>query len=81
MNQTNRWAGSVFRGFQGRTAGSQEGKALINVGNVGEGVQGKKTPVGKKCPLQTVALAVDEKAKAIKSSQGRAQSWWRPSRA
>ena len=51
MNQTNRWAGSLFRGFQGRTAGSQEGKALINVGNVGEGAQGKKTPVGKKCPL------------------------------
>ena len=37
-------------------------------------------PVGKKCPLKTVALAVDEKEKAIKSSRGRAQSWWRPSR-
>ena len=24
-----------------------------------------KTPVGKKCPLKTVALAVDEKEKAI----------------
>ena len=28
----------------------------------------KKTPVCKKCLLKTVALAVDEKAKAIKSS-------------
>ena len=37
--------------------------------------------MGKKCPLKTVALAVDEKEKAIKSSRGRAQSWWRPSRA
>ena len=37
--------------------------------------------MGKRCPLKTVALAVDEKEKAIKSSQGRAQSWWRPSRA
>ena len=37
-----------------------------------------KTPVGKKCPLKTVALAVDDKEKAIKSSWGRAQSWWRP---
>ena len=35
--------------------------------------------MGKKCPLKTVALAVDEKEKAIESSQGRAQSWWRPS--
>ena len=38
-----------------------------------------KTPVGKKCPLKTVALLVDEKEKAIESSRGRAQSWWRPS--
>ena len=30
-----------------------------------------KTPVGKKCPLKTVALLVDEKEKAIESSQGR----------
>ena len=37
-------------------------------------------PVGKKCPLKTVALAVDEKEKAIGSSRGRAQSWWRLSR-
>ena len=37
-----------------------------------------KTPVGKKYPLKTIALAVDEKEKAIESSQGRAQSWWRP---
>ena len=36
--------------------------------------------MGKKCPLKTVALAVDEKEKAIESSRGRAQSWWRPSR-
>ena len=35
--------------------------------------------MGKKCPLKTVALAVDEKEKSVKSSQGRAQSWWRPS--
>ena len=34
--------------------------------------------MGKKCPLKTVALAVDEKEKAIESSWGRAQSWWRP---
>ena len=27
-------------------------------------------PVGKECPLKTVALVVDEKAKEIKSSQG-----------
>ena len=33
-----------------------------------------KTPVGKKCPLKTVALLVDEKEKAIESSRGRAQS-------
>ena len=37
--------------------------------------------MGKKCPLRTTVLAVDEKEKAIKSSRGRAQSWWRPSRA
>ena len=37
-------------------------------------------PVGKKCPLKTVTLTVDEKEEAIKSSWGRAQSWWRPSR-
>ena len=37
--------------------------------------------MGRKCPLKTVALAVDEKEEAIKSSRGRAQSWWRPSRA
>ena len=37
--------------------------------------------MGKKCPLKTIVLAVDEKEKAIKSSWGRAQSWWRPSRA
>ena len=37
--------------------------------------------MGKKCPLKTVALVVDEKEKAIKSSQGRAQSWWRSLRA
>ena len=35
-----------------------------------------KNAVGKKCPLKTVPLAVDEKEEAIKSSQGRAQSWW-----
>ena len=35
---------------------------------------------GKKCPLKTVTLTVDEKEEAIKSSWGRAQSWWRPSR-
>ena len=33
-------------------------------------------PLGKKCPLKTVALTVDEKQKAIKSSQGTARSWW-----
>ena len=37
-------------------------------------------PVGKKCQLKTIALAVDEKEKEIKGSQGRAQSWWKPSR-
>ena len=31
--------------------------------------------MGKKRPLKTVALVVDEKAKAIKSSWGKAQSW------
>ena len=36
--------------------------------------------MGKKCPLKTIALAVDEKEKAIESSRGRAQSWWRPLR-
>ena len=43
----------------------------------------KKTPVGKKCPLKTVALAIKmwRKSKAIESSQGRAQSWQKPSRA
>ena len=35
--------------------------------------------MGKKCSLKTVALVVDEKEKAIESSRGRAQSWWRPS--
>ena len=29
-------------------------------------------PVGKKCPLKTVTLTVDEKEEAIKSSWGRA---------
>ena len=29
-----------------------------------------KNVCGQKCPLKTVALAVDEKAKAIQSSQG-----------
>ena len=46
-------------------------------------------PVRKKHPLKTVALAVrlkavtekPDKSKATKSIQGRAQSWWRPSRA
>ena len=38
-------------------------------------------PVGEKCPLKTVVHGVDEKEKAIKSSQGRGQSWWRPSQA
>ena len=37
----------------------------------------KKTPVCKKYLLKIVALAVDEKAKAIKSSYVRVQSWWR----
>ena len=27
--------------------------------------------MGRKCPLTTIALAVDEKEKAIKSSQGK----------
>ena len=36
--------------------------------------------VGKKCSLKTVALTVDENEKPIESSQGRAQSWWKPSR-
>ena len=31
-------------------------------------------PVGKKCPLKTVGIAVDEKEKEIKSSQSGAQS-------
>ena len=30
--------------------------------------------MGKKCLFKTVALAVDEKEKAIKSSRGRAQT-------
>ena len=101
VNQTNRWAGSVFQGsvwspatFKKVTAGSQwnldKSRLCQNVRNVPEmsgcsknvGKERKiKTPVGKKCPLKTVALAVDEKEKAIKSSRGRAQSWWRPSRA
>ena len=59
---------------QGRTADPQ-------VKNVGEERQGKKVRVVKKCPFKAVALAVDEKAKAIKSSQGRAQSRRRPPRA
>ena len=46
--------------------------------NVGKELK-VKTSVGKRCPLKTVALAVDEKEKAIQSSRGRAQSWWRPS--
>ena len=37
--------------------------------------------MGIKRPLKTIAFAVDEKEKAIKSNWGRAQSWWRPSRA
>ena len=32
--------------------------------------------MGKKFPLKTVALLVDEKEKAIEIIQGRAQSWW-----
>ena len=40
-----------------------------------------KTPVGKKCLLKTIALSEDEKEEAIKSSRGRAQSWWRVSQA
>ena len=40
--------------------------------------------MGKKCPLRTVAPAVkltekSGKSKATESSQGRVQSWWRPS--
>ena len=31
--------------------------------------------MNKKFLLKNIALAVDEKAKAIESSQGRAQSW------
>ena len=42
--------------------------------NVGERAQGKKRLWVKKCPLKIVALAVDAKAKAIESSQGRSQS-------
>ena len=37
--------------------------------------------MGEKCPLKTVVHGADEKEKAIKSSQGRGQSWWRPSQA
>ena len=33
--------------------------------------------MGKKCPLKTVTLVVDEKEKTIESSWGIAQSWWR----
>ena len=62
VNQTNRWAGSVFRGsvwspatFKKVTAGSQgnfdKGRLCQNVGNV---------PVAKKCPLKTVALALKD---------------------
>ena len=46
-----------------------------------------KNPVGKKYLLKTVALTVKlltkklGKSKATESSQGRAQSWWRPTRA
>ena len=37
--------------------------------------------MGKKSPLKTIALSVNEKKEAIKSSRGRAQSWWRVSQA
>ena len=60
--------------LQGRTAGSQGGLDKCRKISVKE----RKV---KKSQLQTIALAVDEKAKAIKSSWDRAQSWWRPSRA
>ena len=36
--------------------------------------------MGKKCPLKTIALAGDGKAKAIESSQERTMSWWRSPR-
>ena len=68
--------------LQGRTAGSQGALDKSRLcQKCQEGAEGKKMPVGKKCPLKTIALVVDEKEKAIKSSQGRAQSWWRPSQA
>ena len=87
VNQTNRWAGSVFRGSVWSPANFKEEllaprEALIKAGcakNVAKECKVKK-PVGKKCPLKTIALAVDEKQKAIKSSWGRGQSCWRPSR-
>ena len=43
--------------LQERTAGPQGGPDKRRK-NVGEGAQGKKTPVGKKCPPKTAALAV-----------------------
>ena len=58
-------------------------KALIKAGcakNVGK-ERKVKSPVGKKCLLKTIALSEDEKEEAIKSSRGRAQSWWRVSQA
>ena len=89
VNQTNRAAGSVFRGSVWSPANFKEElptprKALTNAGwlkNVGWRSVRWKTPVSKKRPLKTVALAVDAKAKAIESSRVRAQSWWRPSQA
>ena len=64
--------------LQGKTAGSQgEGPDKRRKMSVKECKV--ENPVGKNCPLKTVALAVDEKAKAIKRNRGRAQSLCRPS--
>ena len=47
---------------QGKTAGSQGGfdKRMLSQKRWGRSAR-LKTPVGKKCPLKTAALAVDEK--------------------
>ena len=44
------------------------GKALISAGKCREVAQGKKTPVGKKCPPKTNSVpAPDEKAKVARA--------------
>ena len=59
--------------LQGRTASSQGGLDKRRNMSVKDH-KVKKCLWVKKSPLKTVALAVDEKAKAIRSSRGRTQS-------